>query len=505
MELKHYAELLGRRMWFIIMLPVLSGVLALVITQYVPPQFEATTTFVITGRTSVNDLTPEMMQRLTGTYIELAQQQTVLDAVIDELGLATTARQLGKRIAIERVPESLLIELRVQDTNSQRAATIANVLVRTLRTESNALLGNDPMLSRFSLHVVEAALPPDNATFPWLLLNVAVAMAAGAVAAIGIVLLNDYLDDAIHTSTGAAYATGLTTMATITTIRKGFSLSSRSDVVAQYRPDSPIVEEYRLLRTHIEAASNQQAIRTLVVLSSSQGEGKSQTIANLAVVLARAGQRVILVDANLRQPRLHLLFDRPNTQGLTTALGIEHVAESMQHVQATEVDNLSLLASGPLPPNPAELLGSPDMLRLLEHLGEHADIVLCDTPALLEVSDATILARRCDAALLVVQANATRSITVRAALQRLDQFGIHAIGVVLSRAASHTHSVVPGFSSRLRQQPEHSGDDYHMPQPQAKAVVARRNGHRTEGMVSGSTISEPSLHIIHRKHNDSES
>jgi capsular exopolysaccharide synthesis family protein len=508
MEIKYYAELLGRQAWFIIMLTILSGILALFITQYMPSKFEATSTVVITGRTSVSDLTPEMMQRLSGTYIELAQQQTVLEMVIDELALPVTVRQLRKQLRVSRVPESLLIELSVQDQDPQLAANIANTLVNILHQQGSVFLGNDPVLSRFSLHVVEAAVPPQRRVSPWPLLNVAVAVGIGAMAAIGIVLLNDYLDDSIHTSADASHATGLMNLATIITIRKGFpkrfsamhTHATDHDVVVQHHPTSPLAEEYRLLRTHLEAASAQQDIRTLVLLSSSQGEGKSLTIANMAVVLAQAGKRVVLVDANLRQPRLHTLFDRPNTHGLTTVLGMTHSADSVQHMQSTNIDNLLLLTSGPLPPNPAELLGSSAMVRLLENLSAQADIVLCDTPALLDFSDATILSRHCDAAILVIQAGTTRSDTVRAALYRLDQFGIRTIGVLLNRAVNYTHSISTDFSYGLRRQ-SRQANDTPVTQLQRAAVSVRENGHQAEGTVSGN-VPEPSLHIVNRQHND---
>src|SRR5690606_12110832 len=150
---------------------------------------------------------------------------------------------------------------------------------------------------------------------------------------------------------------------------------------------------YRMLRTNLEFTAVDGGLKSVLVTSSSPGEGKSTTTANLAVVLAQAGKRVILVDADLRRPIQHKIFDMSNNHGLTTAL-LDSQSPATHHLQPTAVANLQLMSSGPLPPNPADLLDSQRMLQLLEELQQLADVVLLDTPPVLMVADATILAPR---------------------------------------------------------------------------------------------------------------
>jgi succinoglycan biosynthesis transport protein ExoP len=448
MELKHFTGLFKRWAWFILLLTALSGVLAGLVSMAIPATYEAKATVVITGRSSVNELTPEIIQRLTGTYVELAQQPIVLNTVIDRIGLATTPRQLRRQISVALVPDSLLIEVKVRDGDPSRAATIANTLVAILQEGRISFLGMDPVLSRVALHVVEPAFPPDRPIFPWLLLNLVVGLGLGAISALIIVLVDDYFDDTLKAGEDLTRLTGLTHMATLVRFRKR---ADAAGVVATREPNSPVTEEFRLLRTHVEAASDQHLIRTLVVASGIRGEGKSTTAANLAVVLARSEKRVLLVDANLREPRLHQLFALSNQRGLTTALDQDRNVPIADHLQPTNVTNLSLLACGPIPDNPAEVLGSSAMLQLIEKLAAEADIVLFDTPALLDVTDATILARNCDAALLVVQAAKTGADALRAAHNRLEQFGIRTIGTVLNRAARYSYSTSANAYPQRRQ------------------------------------------------------
>jgi len=198
-------------------------------------------------------------------------------------------------------------------------------------------------------------------------------------------------------------------------------------------PRSPISEAYRTLRTNLDFAGLDRALKTLVVTSAGVGEGKTTTLANLAVVSAQAGRRVILVDADLRRPTLHRIFGLPNEMGLTTMMRDEE-ALAAPPLQATEVEGLSVLTSGPLPPNPADLMGSRRMEEVIAALSERADQVLFDTPPVVAVTDAAVLATKVDGVLLVIGAGKTRRDQARAAVQRLEQINARLVGAVLTNA-----------------------------------------------------------------------
>lgn len=197
-------------------------------------------------------------------------------------------------------------------------------------------------------------------------------------------------------------------------------------------PGSAAAEAYRTLRTNLLFSSLDRPLHTILITSSAPNEGKSTTLANLAVTMAEAEQRVLMVDCDLRRPSLHTLFGLPNEHGLTSSM-LEQ-AESALPIQATSVPGLRLLPSGPLPPRPADLLGSRRMGAMLERLRREADIVLFDTPPVGAVTDAAVLAPQMDGVLLVLHAGQTRRDRAREARQILDKVKANIVGVVLNGA-----------------------------------------------------------------------
>jgi capsular exopolysaccharide synthesis family protein len=205
-----------------------------------------------------------------------------------------------------------------------------------------------------------------------------------------------------------------------------------SPLIALRDPRSPAAEAYRTLRTNIQFSSLDKPLQTLLATSTAPDEGKSTTIANLAVTMAQAEQRVILVDCDLRRPTLHTLFDLPNETGLTSMILAQEDAEIP--LQNTGVPGLKLLASGPLPPRPADVLGSRRMEAVVDRLRSEADIVLFDTPPVVAVIDAAVLATKVDGVLLIFQANQTSRDRARQARQILEKVKANIIGVVLNNA-----------------------------------------------------------------------
>src|SRR5690606_3235728 len=198
-------------------------------------------------------------------------------------------------------------------------------------------------------------------------------------------------------------------------------------------PRSPISEAYRTLRTNLSFYSVDNPIRTLVVTSPAPDEGKSTTIANLAVTMAQSGRRTILVDCDLRRPTLHELFEVDNNTGITSMVLNENAPPPLRK---TEVENLWLLPSGPKPPNPADLLGSRQIDRVLTQLKEQADIVLLDAPPVVGVTDAAVLGAKADGVLLIINAGKTRREHAERAKELLERARVCIIGAALTNAQS---------------------------------------------------------------------
>ena len=210
-----------------------------------------------------------------------------------------------------------------------------------------------------------------------------------------------------------------------------------SELITITEPRSPISEAYRTLRTNLDFASLDQALKTVAVTSAGVGEGKSTTLANLAVVSAQAGRNVILVDADLRRPTLHKIFGLGNERGLTSVI-MDEEALASPPVQETGIEGLTVLTSGPLPSNPADLMGSRRMEEVIATLAERAEQVLFDTPPVVAVTDAAVLATKVDGVLLVISAGKTRREYARSAVQRLEQINARLVGTILTNVQMDT-------------------------------------------------------------------
>ncbi|WP_297989629.1 CpsD/CapB family tyrosine-protein kinase [Anoxybacillus sp.] len=202
-------------------------------------------------------------------------------------------------------------------------------------------------------------------------------------------------------------------------------------LITKTNPKSPISEQYRTIRTNILFSVVDRPLRSLMVTSSAPAEGKSTTVANLAVVFAQQGKKVLLVDADLRKPTVHYTFRKDNHVGLTNVLTKQ--APFQTAVKETDVDNLFVLTSGPIPPNPAELLGSSAMEELLAEAYKQFDLVLFDTPPVLAVTDAQILANQCDGTILVVHSGKTEIEAAQKAKELLINAKGKLLGIVLNQ------------------------------------------------------------------------
>ncbi len=198
-------------------------------------------------------------------------------------------------------------------------------------------------------------------------------------------------------------------------------------------PRSPASEAYRALRMNLEFTSLDKTLESLVISSPEAEAHKSLVASNLAVVMAQGGQRVILVDADLRRPHLHQLFDLPQEPGLTTFM-LGRDEETEVHVLDTQVSGLRLLPCGALPPNPADILGSQKMQRLLTRLQNEADVVILDAPPVTVAVDASVLAAQTDGIVLVVRAGHTRRDRVEQAKELLERFRVKILGAILTDA-----------------------------------------------------------------------
>ncbi len=448
-------------------------------------------------------------QGLSGTYSAVAKTRPILERVIEDLGLDDSPGQLSARLRVEAPRDTSFLIINAQDTDPARAAAIANGLGDQLMAASPAIQGRQAdvpgdieedlaatrdlidgaevqlralteledqtpqaeadlqaiverlvdlrdtyatLLSYSSggesniVTIVEPASAPTVPVSPSILLNTLLAAVLGLMVVAGIAFVAEQLDDTIKDADGVQEVAGLSTLGTIARMRGARGGREIYRVVTLLYPRSSIAEAYRTLRVNVEFAALDSSVRTLLVTSAAPGEGKSVTSANLAVAFAQAGSRVLLVDADLRKPGLHGLFGLPNEQGLTTMLRGDTVEPEVLS-QPTEQANLHVLATGPLPPNPAELLGSQRMQAVLELLRKSADLVIFDSPPLQAVTDSAVLSAFVDGTLLVVRAGHSRRAPVQKARETLARAGANVLGVVLNGVAVKESASYGGYGA----------------------------------------------------------
>ena len=425
-------------------------------------------------------------QRLSQTYAELALTNPLLERVIAKTGVASTSQELKKRVTAVAPRDSILVHLTVQDSEPSRAAALANALAAEMIAASPAITGVNGDVQQFIdgdliaiqsqirdtqdeiqrltnlpsrsaaeeqrletlqsrivslretyatiigssssgganlLTIVDPAAPPTEPSSPRLLLNTAIAGLIGLLLALALVYLLAYLDDSLKSADDVEAVLGLPTLGTITRMKGGKERSEIYRLVTLLYPRSPPAEAFRSLRTNTEFANVDAPVKTVLVTSSIPGEGKTTTGANLAVALAQGGHRTILLDADFRKPGVHKVMNLPNSVGLSSLLRRDGVPVN-EVSQETEQDNLRVITTGPLPPNPAELLRSKRMSAVLQQLAGSADFVVIDSPPIQAVTDAVILASMVDGTLFVVDAGRTHRGTILSAREALGKAGL---------------------------------------------------------------------------------
>ena len=381
-----------------------------------------------------------MAAQLIAASPAIQGRQAAFQASIDA-DLQATQNQIQTTQAQADTLSGLTARTAAQDAD---LATLESRLVTLRSTYATLLTFSSSNVSNL-LSVVEPAVPPASPVSPRPLLDTLLGALLGLIVAGGVAIVADYLADAVKDPDRVQEIAGLSTLGTVARMTGDRTRSEIYRLAALLQPRSGVAEAYRTLRTNIEFASVDAPIRTLIVTSSIPGEGKTVTAANLAVVFAQAGRRVLLVDADLRKPGIHVVFDLPNSIGLTSLLRSDD-ARLDAIAQPTEQDNLRVLTTGPLPPNPAELLGSQRMRTVLRQLQADEDLVIFDSPPLQAVTDSAILSSFLDGTLLVIDAEHSRQRTVRLGRETLAKAGANVLGAVLNRLVCSAHRSAPQAS-----------------------------------------------------------
>lgn len=369
------------------------------------------------------------VQRRLASYADLAHSPRVLDPVVEGLDLATSAHELGSRVHAAPVTGTVLIDITATDTDPTRAALIASTVAASLAERVDELetpqqAGTSPV----DVQLVREAAVPSTASSPDVPALLLAGLLLGTLLGVALAMLREIADSRVRSEQDLRLITDSAVIGTITTDDE----ARRNPLAGRTSPYRTPSEAFRRLGTNLRFLDPDGGPQALVVTSSVPDEGKTTSAINLAITLADANAKVLLIDADLRRPSVAGHLGIEESVGLTTLLIQRATIEDV--LQPWGTAGLFVLPSGTLPPNPAELVGSKAMSRLIGQLSERFDYVIIDTPPLLRVTDAALIARTTSGVLMVAGAGQIRREQLRQSLANLSAVNARLLGIVLHKA-----------------------------------------------------------------------
>jgi capsular exopolysaccharide synthesis family protein len=440
--LRHYLDVLRRRKWTVLVILALAIGASAALTIREKSMYKAETTVVVgQGSGLFNPQNAAAIQPFTATMKELLQSTIVASGVISDLGLNLTTSQVLNKISVSFDPESALLKVSVVDHVPSQAKAIADsvatrftALVRKRFPAGISTTSGSPPVRAFvwdPAHVVPGRVSPTPAK------NLIIASALGLVLGLLAAFMRDHFDRSLRTIDEIEQAFGAPVIGQIPTIKK----SAKERPRLLWDEDGEFAESFRGLRANLQYLAVQRPLRTILVTSPAANQGKTTVCANLATALAQSGASVVLLEADLRRPALSAAFGLPaSAPGLTSVLiGNAQLGRSTYEIKLPEHPGgaiqeraVTVLPSGPLPPNPSELVASPRMRRLVDGLADLFDTVVLDSPPLLPVADSLGLAKLVDGVIVVVRAKSATRDDARAVRLLVERLDIPLVGIVVS-------------------------------------------------------------------------
>jgi non-specific protein-tyrosine kinase len=477
-ELKDYLRVLRSRWRLVALCALVALGTAAALTLRQTPLYEAQTQLFVAAKSAdvagayQGDL---FSQQRVKSYTDIVNSPQVVDAVVRELGLDLTPGAVAAEISADAPSNTVLLNVHVTDPKPARAQAIANSVSKhfaLLASQLETPAGSTT--SPVKVSVVKAAGLPKSPVSPKTERDLILGLLLGMLVGVGVSVLRETLD------TSVKHLDDLTRELDVAPL--GVVLydpeAAKRPLIVHAAGQSSRAEAFRQLRTNLQFVDVDAAPRSIVITSSVPEEGKSTTTANLAISLAQAGVRVCLVEGDLRRPRLVQYLGLEGAAGLTNVLIGKATVDEV--LQPWGEGKLSVLACGPTPPNPSELLGARSMAEVLRDLEDRFDLVLVDAPPLLPVTDAAILASLCSGAILVIRHGKTKTEQVRRAVEALRSVDANIYGVVLNMApAKGPDAYYYGYAYRY---------DYKPSQPPELKPASRKEGQHASSSSTVRTV-----------------
>lgn len=431
MNLQEFLRALRAR-WIIIAATVLiSLTAAIVATLLTTPLYQASTRLFVssTGGQSMSDIYQgnRLSQDRVASYTEIIRGQTLAQRTVDKLNLDMSANALRGKVQAAAKLDTVLINVSVTDASPVRARDLANalsdefvVMVRELETPAPGVRPDARVVVEQRASIPQVPVTPKKKR------NIALGLAAGLGLGVGLALLREMLDNTVKDRETLEEITGVGLVGSVP-----LDKNRREQPAISFDTDnSQIAEAFRKIRTNLHFLAVDDPPRVIVVTSSAPSEGKTTTAINIALALAEADHNVVLVDGDMRRPSLARYLDLVGSVGFSTVLS--GTASLGDVLQQTKYPNLTVLAAGPTPPNPSELLGSQAAGRVLKELSSQYDYVIIDSSPLLAVTDGAILATHADGTLLISRFGQTKRDQLAHAADTVNSVGATLLGAVVT-------------------------------------------------------------------------
>lgn len=409
---------------------------------YVTPMYSSSATIMliqkdgnnVEGNNSITQADITLNQNLLSTYTKIAKSDKVLEQVIKNLNLNASISDLYKNINVQSINNTEVFKISVNNKNSRLAADITNELTNIFSNEVKSLY------SMNNVYIMDKAIVnpiPFNINHTR---DIAIFAIVGLINSFVLIILIYLFDTTIKSEQDIEEYANLSVLSTIPV----FQNKKMKELIVNEQPKAPIAECFKAFRTNIMFSIQNKALNTILITSGFTGEGKSFVSSNLAVTFAQSGKKVVLVDTDMRKGRLHKIFDIPNDIGLSNCLSkIESDGSSVninKYIQISGIPNLHIIPSGNIPPNPSELLSSPNMEKFLKALNSQYDIVICDgTPCML-VSDSVILSKIVDTTVIVTANRSTKLNTLLKIKKSIEIVGGNIGGTIINKMQQSSKS-----------------------------------------------------------------
>ena len=429
-NIKELLEYIKEKVWIVGIALVLSLTASIIYTQAIKkPIYKSSTTYVLISDSSKEGITTSevtLNEKLIATYKEIIKSRNILEKVITTLNLEETPTSLAKTISVEQVGTSSMIKITVSNKDPEMAKNIAETIGYEFSKEVESLYKIS------NLGLVDKALVPTSASNEsnkkeMILIN------GGALAlSLMTIFMLFYFDNTVKDQDQVQEKTNLPVLGNVPLVSKKKD-NREKDLIVHNDPKSPISEGLRTIRTNLQFSNVDKQMKKIMITSSMPGEGKSFTSANLATAFAQDGAKVIMVDCDMRKGRLHKIFEISNSKGLSNLL-IDNIEKNYKKsIKKTNIENLSIIPSGMIPPNPSELLNSEANKKLISILEKEYDYVIFDCVPINGLPDSLIMANLVNKAIIVCAAGVTPTELLQKTKTSLENVDAEIAGIVINK------------------------------------------------------------------------